>query len=232
MSYNSSYLTNVHARTASDTAAVFYYANWDTDDLTTTSYVTSASAVGLQQYDLIYAIHPVNGGQKWYVVKEVVGNVPDIDLLGSARDIAYVDLATLGTDISSIAKWYSQTAAAAVALAPVESTPSRTLNSAFQPSATKPTLCVYTVRCSTTLTAIGTSTAQVDLLSDVNTSPTTVRASGRNTQVIGVGITINQQTGTDVTLTYLVPAGHYVKLASTLAGGGTATLISQTEIAL
>lgn len=260
MAYNASNLTNVYSRTAIDTAAVFYYANWDSDDLTASGYIASASAKGLQQYDLIYAIHPVMGNQKWYVVKEVVADVPDLDLIGAARDIAYVDLAVLGTDISSVAKWYATTQAIPGPTGPQgeqgiqgiqgiqglqgpqgpagmpgpisQDFPSRSLNTTFKPHSTRPTLCVYTVKLDTTLSLLGTSSASVELRSDANATPTTVLASAAHSNTLSVGVTVGQATYVTQSISVIVPADHNVRLVSSASNGGAVTLVRAMEIVL
>lgn len=110
-------------------------------------------------------------------------------------------------------------------------TPSRTLNSAgFQPSITRPTLCIYTINVSTTLIAIGTNTGYVELRSDSNSTPTTVRCKTGRLFTLGVGISINETHDHQAVLVHLVPPGDYVKLVTT--GTVTATLTHQTEIVL
>lgn len=110
-------------------------------------------------------------------------------------------------------------------------TPSRTLDSAgFQPSTTRPTLCIYTINVSTTLIAIGTNTGYVELRSDSNSTPTTVRCKTGRLFTLGVGLSINETHDHQAVLVHLVPPGDYVKLVTT--GTVTATLTHQTEIVL
>lgn len=111
------------------------------------------------------------------------------------------------------------------------STSARTLNSAgFQPSATNAVFAVYSIQISCTASLTGGQAGQVQLLSDSNATPTTVRATiaNQNTSGLTIGLTVvNNQTAT---LTYLVPAGHYVKLVSSnTTGTPTYTFVSQTE---
>ncbi len=108
--------------------------------------------------------------------------------------------------------------------------PARTIGSApFRPNETKPTLCSYTVSIQCGVTVIGSIAGRVDLLSDANPNPTTVRCSVANTNgvILGVGVNI---TNTQVApLTYLVPAGHYVKLVQTVSGTPVIQLLMSTE---
>lgn len=110
------------------------------------------------------------------------------------------------------------------------STPTRTIGTAFQPSATNAVLCIYSIQIACTASLTGGQAGQVQLLSDANNPPTTVRATiaNQNTSTLTIGLTvINNQTAT---LSYLVPAGHYVKLVSTnTTGTPTYTMVSQTE---
>lgn len=107
----------------------------------------------------------------------------------------------------------------------------RTLNTNFQPSITRPTLCVYSVRIAGALTANQT-TGNVQFLSDAANPPTTVRCQARlDFKVTGALTTMTESC--DFTLVYLVPAGHFVQLKSTTeAGVVTFTRIAEVEIVL
>lgn len=108
------------------------------------------------------------------------------------------------------------------------STPSRSLNANFQPSATKATWVSYSISISCAMTLGGGQTSTVELRSDTSATPTTVRATAANgnsgTLIVGVAIT-NAQT---LPLSHLVPAGHNVRLVS--SGSCTVSLVSQTEV--
>lgn len=107
-------------------------------------------------------------------------------------------------------------------------TPSRTLNSAgYQVHATKASMVSYTFNISTTLTAIGTVTGYVELRSDSNTTPTTVRCKTGKLFNIGLGVSISETHENQVQLSYVVPSGHYVRLIT--SGSATITLTHQTE---
>lgn len=110
------------------------------------------------------------------------------------------------------------------------STPTRTIGTAFQPSATNAVLCLYSIQISCTASLSGGQAGQVQFLSDTSNPPTTVRATiaNQNTSGLTIGLTVvNNQTAL---LFYLVPAGHYVKLVSTnTTGTPSYTMVSQTE---
>lgn len=113
------------------------------------------------------------------------------------------------------------------------STPSRSLNTTFQPSATKAVLTSYSIQLSVTNPLlVGTSSAQVQLLSDSSNPPTTVRATAGISSGVGITVTLALTTGNTIPVTYIVPAGHYVRLVSTTTGTGSASIAAQAEEAL
>lgn len=109
-------------------------------------------------------------------------------------------------------------------------TSTRALNSAFRPNASKATFVSYTVQlgANTPLLA-GSASALVQLLSDAATAPTTERCRGSIGQQVGLSVSVAITDSNSVVLTYIVPAGHYVLLKSTITGTGTASIVSQTE---
>jgi len=112
-------------------------------------------------------------------------------------------------------------------------TPIRVLGTAFQPSATKAVLVSYSVRTVVTNPLLaGTSTASVALLSDASNPPTTERCRVAADSSVGITVSIALTTSNTAPLTYLVPAGHYVRLVSAVTGTGATAIISQTEEAL
>ena len=112
-------------------------------------------------------------------------------------------------------------------------TPARTLNSTFRPSTTKPTLCVYSVRIHCSASIGDNAAGEINLLSDANSTPTTVRATCRNQHTVSQATTLTSVCQNIYTLVHLVPAGHYVRLETTTNYGTvTHALISQTEIEL
>lgn len=111
------------------------------------------------------------------------------------------------------------------------SSPGRTLDTDFRPSASRPVLVIYTVRIAGTATGNLTG-GRIDLLSDSATTPTTERCQARSSWKVTGALTTFAQAA-DSILTYLVPAGDYVRMVTTTENGApTFTLIDQTEIPL
>ncbi len=118
------------------------------------------------------------------------------------------------------------TGAAGALAAPTETTPARTLNSNFTPSATRAVLCIYSILASGTAGLLGAAgSATVDLRSDGAATPTTNRA--RVSQGFS-GLLGGVSTG-DCVLTYIVPATRNARLASTIVGTGSAAISVQSE---
>lgn len=110
------------------------------------------------------------------------------------------------------------------------STSTRALDTTFQPSATKAVLVSYSIKTQVTNPLlIGTSTCTVRLLSDASNPPTTERGRAEATSGVGVTVTLALTTSNTAVLSYLVPAGHYVRLVSAVTGTGTASIVAQTE---
>lgn len=112
-----------------------------------------------------------------------------------------------------------------------QSSPARALNSAgFQPSVTKPCMVSYSVKITCTATILGGQDGKVELMCDANSTPTTVQATAQNRSSVSLAIAltaINEQT---LPLTWLVPAGYYVRLISTQTQGApTFALINASE---
>ena len=97
---------------------------------------------------------------------------------------------------------------------------SRSLNSTFTPSATKHVLVMYTIEIVNT----SGQTATVDLCSDANATPTTVRCSAKLASGQTDGETVRQQ------LVFVVTPTHKVKLVS--SGTGTPTIACQCEMVI
>jgi hypothetical protein len=116
-------------------------------------------------------------------------------------------------------------------------TPARTLGSAFQPSATRPVLCIYTIRI-TTPQAGGNQEGRVDLLSDTANPPTTVRESvdiGINTAGGGglLGSAAISAVKANGVLVYLCPRGHFIQMNSVnVAATPTFSIVNQVELVL
>lgn len=111
------------------------------------------------------------------------------------------------------------------------SIPSRTLNSAgFQPSTTKVVLVTYSVRITCTASLAGGQDGKIELMSDSNSTPTTVRATAQNRNSVSLAIALTAVNEQTTCLTYLVPIGHYIRLTSTQTTGTPAfSIVSQTE---
>lgn len=111
------------------------------------------------------------------------------------------------------------------------STPARTINGTpFQIHATKPVLLTYTFKCQVTNPLIaGNSTGTVRVLSDSATVPTIERGRVEAVSSVGVAVAIAITTSNTATITYLVPAGHYVKIEGTTSGTATNTFVAQAE---
>lgn len=115
----------------------------------------------------------------------------------------------------------------------VPSVTTRALGTAFQPSATKATFVSYSVKTSVTNPLlVGTSTATVTLLSDAATTPTTERARVEASSGVGVSVTLALTTSNTAQLSYVVPAGHWVRLVSSVSGTGMTAIVSQVEATL
>lgn len=113
------------------------------------------------------------------------------------------------------------------------STPTRAFGVAFQPHTTKPVLVSYSVKTQVTNPLLaGASTATVTLLSDAANPPTTERARDEAVSSVGLAVSLALTTSNTAPLTYLVPAGHWVRLVSTVTGTGTTAIVSQVETVL
>jgi hypothetical protein len=110
------------------------------------------------------------------------------------------------------------------------SSPGRSLNTTFQPHATRPTSVHYAVSISCTVSLGGSQTGTVELRSDAADPPTTVRARASLTHSLGVGIGVGSTVATTDELSYLVPPAHYVRLVS--SGSATIGLVDQTEVVM
>lgn len=111
--------------------------------------------------------------------------------------------------------------------------PARTIGAAFQPNANKATFVSYSVKTQVTNPLLaGSSVATVTLLSDASNPPTTERCRDAAESSVGLAVSIALTTANTAPLSYIVPAGHYVRLVSTITGTGAASIVSQTEITL
>lgn len=114
-----------------------------------------------------------------------------------------------------------------ITVASSPSTPSRTLNANFTPNATKATMVFYTIEITCILSLLGGQTGTVELRSDSAATPITARCAVRNANSGIIGLTNTQYS----VVSYLVPAGHNVRLVSS----GTAasiTIVNQAEVTI
>lgn len=118
--------------------------------------------------------------------------------------------------------------AAGIAAQFTEFTPTRTLNTVFQIDPTRAAFVYYTIKISCTATLTGGQTGTVQLVSDAVNPPTTIRGSETNTNSISLAIAITSLNEQTAVLSYMVPAGNYVKLVT--SGTATITLVNQAEI--
>lgn len=117
--------------------------------------------------------------------------------------------------------------------ASVTSSPGRSFNSTFTPSATKATLVCYTVEIACTANLVGGQAGRVRLLSDTSTPPTTERCQVYNENSVSLALAITAINKQRATLWHFVPPGHKVYLESTqVTGTPTITLVTQTEVTL
>lgn len=98
--------------------------------------------------------------------------------------------------------------------------PARSLDTPFQPSADRDVFATYSVN----LIVDPNDTARVELRSDINNPPTTVRSIVRNDPGTDAGVN-----GVGAVLSYIVPAGHFVSLVTVTTGTPTISLDAQTE---
>lgn len=111
------------------------------------------------------------------------------------------------------------------------SAPGRALDTNFQPSTSRPTLVIYTVRIAGVATANLTG-GRIELRSDSAGTPTTIRCQARSSWKVTGALTTFAQAA-DTVLTYLVPVNDFVRLVTTTENGAPIfTLIDQTEIIL
>lgn len=117
-------------------------------------------------------------------------------------------------------------------IATTPSTPSRTLNSNFTPNATKAVFVCYTIEISCDATLIGGQSGTVDLRSDTNATPTTVRCQVQNLNAVLLGVGVTMRNTQRVCLSYIVPAGHNVRLVSASVGSPTISIVQQSEVVI
>lgn len=110
--------------------------------------------------------------------------------------------------------------------------PGRSLNTAFQISATNPARVSYTVSVYTTLSLLNlNSSANIDLQisTDGASNWNTINSAGV-TRTLAVSISVGLNDTTRFNIQGEVPAGYFCRLASTVSGGATATFASGQEV--
>jgi hypothetical protein len=110
----------------------------------------------------------------------------------------------------------------------IAATPARVIGTSFQPSATSPTLVIYTVQLAVAATLGSPQTVTVDLRVDVVDPPVASVGTASLTTSQTAGLSISTSLTSQGQLVGWVPPGSYVNLV--VSGGGTATLVSQTEV--
>lgn len=103
----------------------------------------------------------------------------------------------------------------------------RSLNSDFTPNETKAVLVSYTVEITCTASLSGGQSGLVELRSDINATPTTVRCAVSNANSVSLALAVTLVNTYKGVLSYLVPPGHVVRLVS--SGTATITLTNQVE---
>jgi hypothetical protein len=114
---------------------------------------------------------------------------------------------------------------------PTTTTPSRVLGTAFQPSATRPTMVTFSASADCTITLSAGQEGRVELLVDSANPPTTVRADITGCRNTGAAIAgMNVVVGSRGTASYLVPTGDYALIRKVDVTGTPAYAIThQTE---
>lgn len=162
------------------------------------------------------------------------GQVQRVDLDVSNSGTAVIAKAIAGTGISLSqtgpdAGTGDVTITNAGLLTPSVATPTRTLNSNFTPSATRPVLCIYSIQINSGNNVDG----QVELRSDSAATPTTARAMIRSQIAVSGLLGVSGSTISAGVLVYLVPATHNVRLVTiNNSGTPTFTLVNQVEITI
>lgn len=115
--------------------------------------------------------------------------------------------------------------------APTVVTPTRALNTPFQPSLTNTVEVFYSARVVSALSLAGGQAGRIELRCDANNPPTTSRGrvAGGSTGTLAVGLNIVDTV--EGQLTFKVPPGWWVSLVTVNeAGTPTYSLTSQAEL--
>lgn len=109
------------------------------------------------------------------------------------------------------------------------STPSRAFGVPFQPHATRPVLCSYSIQQTCTVTLGGDIETVVELRCDSVNPPLVVRERLKLRHSLGLGVGVGQTVEHIIPLRFVVPAGHWVNLVATVEAGSTAAINAQCE---
>lgn len=115
--------------------------------------------------------------------------------------------------------------------------PPRSIGTSFQPNQTRPCAVYYTAELTANLSlTVLSPTSKLQLMCDANNPPTTVCSEVQLSPSLGVGgligatLAIGQKQR--FLVSYIVPAGHWVRLVQTNTNGGTAAIVIQREVDL
>lgn len=156
--------------------------------------------------------------------------ISEADAVASLQDEDWFPIWRSGMGMARV----SGAAVKHAACKPTPTLPARFLNSAgFQISATKHVLVSYSVKIVCTATIGSAQDGKVELLSDAGATPTAIRATAQHSCAATLAAALQLVSGQTVQLSYLVPAGHYVRLiTSQTAGSPVFELVSTVESVL
>lgn len=145
---------------------------------------------------------------------------------GSLATLPIAATYTAGSGISIVGGVISSTYIPTINLSPA-----RSLNSNYTPSASRPTLGIYTISCSTTNPLlVGTSSANIYAEYSTNAGSTwnSISQNGSSNGV-GLTVTIQLQVGQVTTLVVPIKEGWLVRLRTATSGTATVNLTDQKE---
>lgn len=110
--------------------------------------------------------------------------------------------------------------------------PTRTLNSSYTVSSTKPAICIYTITASVTNPLLsGTSSATATLKYSTDGGSTWKTASSlSNSSAVSLSVTVQITNGQNGTIVGIVPANALTEIFTTTSGTGSLTYVSGEEI--
>lgn len=115
--------------------------------------------------------------------------------------------------------------------------PPRVIGNAFQPNPDRPCAVYYTAELTANLSlTVLSPTSKLQLFCDVSNPPTTLCSEVQLSPSLGVsgllGATLAIGQKQRFLVSYIVPAGHWVRLVQTNTNGGTAAIVIQREVDL